>query len=272
MRYCPACGTQYTDDTLRFCLQDGSQLVDSLEADPPTVAFDETPTVLRQRNPAAVTRSDFRQDPVETAPERRSIFVPLLIAGITGAVLFVAGAIATWVFLSGGREAMADNSANVNAKTPAPPKFSVPTPSPRTSVTASPAPTSSASEIDIEHARRDISQVIERWRSDTENLNLNSYMENYARTVDYYNRRGASRTDVRNDKARAFDIYDSIRMNLDDIRITVDQAGNVATAEFDKEWDFQGARNSSGRVRSQLRFRRDGERWLIVGERDLKVY
>ena len=203
------------------------------------------------------------------------MFVPLLIAGITGAVLFVAGAIATWLFLSGGREAIGNSSANVNSRTSASPgstNASASTPNPRSSVTASPAPSPSPSEIDIEHARREVSQVIERWRSDTESLNLNSYMENYARTVDYYNRRGASRSDVRTDKARAFGMYDSIRMNIGDLSISVDKTGERATAEFDKEWEFRGERNSSGKVRSQLRFRRDGEKWLIVGERDLRVY
>ena len=97
-------------------------------------------------------------------------------------------------------------------------------------------------------------------------------MENYARTVDYYNRPGASRSDVRTDKARAFGTYDSIRMNIGDLNISVEKTGEHATAEFDKEWDFRGERNSSGKVRSQLRLRWEGEKWLIVGERDLRVY
>lgn len=42
MKHCPACGTQYTDDTIRFCLQDGLSLVESRETETPRVAYDET--------------------------------------------------------------------------------------------------------------------------------------------------------------------------------------------------------------------------------------
>ena len=39
MMICPACGTQYSDDTLRFCLQDGTSL---------TVAHDANTEVVTQ--------------------------------------------------------------------------------------------------------------------------------------------------------------------------------------------------------------------------------
>src|SRR5215211_2144455 len=35
MKQCPTCGTNYADDTLRFCLEDGTPLVDGVEQ--PTV-------------------------------------------------------------------------------------------------------------------------------------------------------------------------------------------------------------------------------------------
>ena len=275
MRYCPACGTQYTDDTLRFCLQDGSTLAVTGEGTSKNVVLDETPTITRQRTPAAPTRSDVRYDTGDTLPKRRSMFVPFLLAGITGTVLFVAGAVATWIFLSGSGDEHRDNTANVNVRTstsPANINVSVPTPNPRTSVTQSPTPLQSLPERDVEKARLEVSQVIEQWRADTEGLNLNSYMENYARTVDYYNRRGASRDDIRNDKARAFGTYDSIRMDISEMNLSIEGSGGAATAEFDKEWEFRGTRSSSGKVRSQLRLRREDGRWLIVGERDVRVY
>jgi hypothetical protein len=102
--------------------------------------------------------------------------------------------------------------------------------------------------------------------------NLDSYMGNYADTVDYYSHAGASRSYVRNDKARAFGLYDTMTVNLTNMNVSVDESGNTATATFDKEWDFQGPRNSSGKVQTQLRLRNVDGRWLIMGERDLKVY
>lgn len=41
MKQCPKCGNSYTDDTLRFCLEDGT----------PLVANDEQPTVFRSGDP-----------------------------------------------------------------------------------------------------------------------------------------------------------------------------------------------------------------------------
>ena len=51
MKHCPNCRTRYTDDTLRFCLQDGTPLAADAEQLPPTVAFGEaeTETVISPR-------------------------------------------------------------------------------------------------------------------------------------------------------------------------------------------------------------------------------
>lgn len=56
MKYCPNCRTNYTDDTLKFCLQDGMMLTqvadsnaDSSAADSPTIAFDDAATIATSR-------------------------------------------------------------------------------------------------------------------------------------------------------------------------------------------------------------------------------
>ena len=276
MKYCPSCGTQYTDDSLRFCLQDGSRLLVPSDGETPTVAFDETPTVTRQRMPAAVTRQDVGEVLITSPTGKRPSFYPYLIAGIAGALLFIAGAAATWYFLSGRSSAARNNNIAVqtnNAAAPTPGNTSRPSPtsSPRSSP-ASPTPSLTPVDVDIEQTRREVAEVVDRWRSNTEALDVDAYMENYADKVDYYNRRGASRATVRNDKKRAFGLYDSVRMEVSNMNISVNDIGDRATAEFDKAWDFRGNRNSSGKVRSQLQLRREGERWLISGERDLRVY
>jgi len=126
--------------------------------------------------------------------------------------------------------------------------------------------------VDKETARREVSESINNWRSLGEARDLDSYMSNYADRVDYYNRSGVTRGAVRSDKARAFGLYSSMNYTLSNMNVSVDDSGTRATAEFDKEWDFRGSRPSSGKVRSQLRLRNEGGRWLITGERDLKVY
>jgi hypothetical protein len=282
MKHCPSCGTQYTDDTLRFCLQDGSQLIEKREAETPTVVLEETPTVVRQRLPAEVTRNDVRSIGRTPGAKKRSSFYPFLIAGITGVALFIAGVAATWIYLSKRPVAGDNNLPNAPNVTGSPSPSNVsgffPTPSPRNSITPETVPSrnstppSTTGDTETANSREDVSNTVDRWKSNAEAVDLDSYMQNYAETVDYYNRRAASRSVVRADKARAFAMYDSIRIDLSNRNISVDNGGQRATAEFDKEWDFRGRRNSSGKVRTQLRLRREGSRWLIVGERDLRVY
>ena len=49
MKKCPQCGTQYSDDTLSYCLQDGTSLAAS-DAGTPTVVLGETETVPARRD------------------------------------------------------------------------------------------------------------------------------------------------------------------------------------------------------------------------------
>jgi len=49
MKTCPSCGSRYTDDTLSFCLSDGSRLADETSAGEVTVVLGETETVARPR-------------------------------------------------------------------------------------------------------------------------------------------------------------------------------------------------------------------------------
>ncbi|MEP6902467.1 MAG: hypothetical protein ABJA66_12000, partial [Actinomycetota bacterium] len=49
MKQCPSCQSQYTDDTLQFCLQDGSPLRPVSGSPVKTVAFGEQETVVSNR-------------------------------------------------------------------------------------------------------------------------------------------------------------------------------------------------------------------------------
>ncbi len=49
MKYCPSCQITYADESLRFCLQDGTELRETLENVPmPTVEMRELETIVRQ--------------------------------------------------------------------------------------------------------------------------------------------------------------------------------------------------------------------------------
>ena len=134
------------------------------------------------------------------------------------------------------------------------------------------AANSSVAPVDKEQVKRDVSQKVDSWKSAAESLNLNGYMSNYAGTVDYYNKKGASLSTVRADKQRAFSTYDSMKITLSNMNVTPDATGETATAVFDKEWVFSGAKYSAGKVQTQLKLKKISGQWLITGERDLKVY
>lgn len=299
MRYCPSCQTQYTDDTLRFCLQDGSTLIERLEADTPTVAFGETNTVVSNRRAGQTQDSQVTswraEEPTRVAsgqasPRKSNVLLPVFATAAVMFLLLAVAVIGIWIYMSSGRvvgtDDLAKNTANLATPAPSDTSSFVPTPVPtpttppqgsntpytNTFTPPFPTPTEPPPTTDKEGARRDVAQSVYGWKSMAESRNLNAYMGNYADTVDYYRKPGSSVGFVRSDKARAFSMYSSMRINISNMSVTVDDSGTRATAVFDKEWNFQGSRNSSGKVRSQLQFRNSNGRWLITGERDLKVY
>jgi hypothetical protein len=75
------------------------------------------------------------------------------------------------------------------------------------------------------------------------------------------------------ERARAFTSYDSMDVKIDNVEVEPDASGRRATATFDKRWEFRSdSKTATGRVRQQLTFVKQGDRWLIASERDLQVY
>jgi hypothetical protein len=202
-------------------------------------------------------------------------------------LLFGAIGIGAFLYMNSGSE----QKANVNTNTALPPSnlntaFNAPSPAAKTNSSALPSPAPSVGpantnpgtntappppSADDGPARSEISQLVYGWKSSLESRDLEGYMDNYASTLDYYTRSGMSRSAVRADKARAFNSYNSMRVSISNMTVTSD-GPSAATATFDKEWTFSGSSTSSGKVRSQLKFREIGGKWLIVSERDVRVY
>ena len=276
MKSCPACKTQYSDDTLKYCLQDGTPLAGMSENEMPTVVFGETEaTVARSRHDrmnvpvGGQTQHIYQQTaPSSFADDKppRSNTLKVVVATVLGMLLLfgVTAAAAYFMFFRGDKTAA--NNANLNANVNIPAKSPTPAP-PRT-----PSPTPAPADFDLAKIKSDITNRISTWENDAESLDLDSYMSNYAPKVDYYKKPGASLDDVRSDKQRAFEKFDSINFNISNVEVTVDPSGEVATATFDKEWDFSGDDESRGKVRQEMKFKKIGGKWLITGERDLKVY
>lgn len=279
MKYCPHCHTSYSDETLRFCLQDGSVLVGEKAAS--STAAVEPETVVRQR-PASENRPPPPLPPTNPAPRNdggeirapkksNTALIVFLTALVT--LLLAGGAIGLWLLSrSDGKNDVARNSnadsintrsskpinansfnanvnaasnasnanANVNANRVILVNAASPAAPKNDAVDSeTPAPTPA---FDAERIQSEVSDSVTNWTSAHESGDISGLMGNYGDRLDYYyNSRNVGVGAVRGDKRRAFELYDDIRMKISNLRVTPDEGGERATAVFDKEWEFEGS-------------------------------
>lgn len=98
MKRCPACSRVYDDDGLRFCLDDGTNLVERSPAEPvPTTLVlppteQPVPTMKQASPPEVPPLHDERPGPTAAAaPRKRNVWLWIIIAALL--VPFVAGAV-----------------------------------------------------------------------------------------------------------------------------------------------------------------------------------
>lgn len=314
MKYCPNCQTTYTDDTLRFCLQDGTKLTDvsNSSQDMPTVAFDESETVVSPKPPQQVVRINLpepepqnwdraeqpriteqpriaeqpriTEQPRIAAPHietKKSNTALTVLATVLGMLLLFGIAGAWFLLRSRNHEVAAVNNNANNAPANRSAASNAANIQNLNANTAKPTPTPTATPVakpvlrpeDAKAVTEDVKNAVDDWVNSSENLDLDENLNQYADSVDYYIAGRVNRARVRAEKKRAFDQYDSINFNISNMRVTPDTSGDKATAVFDKEWNFEGEnKRSSGKVQQQLTLAKIGGRWLITGERDLKTY
>lgn len=305
MKICPQCRITYADDTLQFCLEDGARLVDDLSQvnETQTQVFPEIETVVgRQPGRIEIGTAGEPRPPIldQSQVTRVSTLQPqakksntVLAVGVTAlAMLVIFGCgIGGWLFLSGGgRDTSATKNNNLGNTTNSdpynsnsfistsptmPPKSSpVPTYTPATTSTATPNSLPPPSIVDTQAVGQEVSNNLYAWKSMLESRNFNGYMGTYADRLDYYYTKGRlTAGQVKADKQRAFNLYRNFNVNISNMSTTVDPSGDRATVTFDKEWYFDRPGNPSrGKVRSQFQFTKINGRWLITGEKDLKVY
>ena len=116
MKYCPSCQITYADDSLRFCLQDGTGLLDYVDNAPaPTVDYSERETVVRQKpvtsgfQPSRVTQ-DAR---VEPEAKNKNSFPAIIVTALVCCVLF-GGIFAAWQMLG----SKASDKVDIHISTP----------------------------------------------------------------------------------------------------------------------------------------------------------
>lgn len=278
MKMCPQCRTIYTDDSLQYCLQDGTPLVNSAA----TNDWTESETVV---SPKRTTNKDLPPQSRETftdAVPRKSNTGLIVAFTILLTLLAVVAAIFGVLYYRAVNKR--EIAQNVNSTKPANNAVSninqnsninssvssnieqTPT------VTPTPIPTLNPKEI--KKIKSGVKDTVENWKDALEDHDLDELLNNYAPTVDYYNLNNVAVGKIRADKQRALELYDDINIKISNFDVTPDETGEKATAVFDKEWNFEGegGRFSSGKVRQQLQFAKIGGKWLITSERDLKTY
>ncbi len=121
--------------------------------------------------------------------------------------------------------------------------------------------------------KKAITTRLNLWKTSIEAPDINKHLQHYADQIEtYYTVSNVDKDFVQADRRRAFEKFDTLKVQLINIDITF-QADDAATVTFDKTWDFRNATDfSSGLVQQEVRLRNFENRWLIVSEKDLQVY
>lgn len=284
MKYCPSCQTEYADDQLQFCLQDGTVLLDARNADTEseTLVIPKQVEPIRFEPPSAYQTNQTNwqpSEPVVYSQEKKKPNTPMVVVlSVLGTILLLGlGGLGAWLYLKNSRNEVV--SVNVNKTTNRPTNSNAATNQNSNSNLAAASPTATPTAQpalkpeEFKAVTNDVKDALNDWKDATEDFDFEKHIGSYADTVDYYNGGRVSVAKIRADRQKAFEIYDSMDVDIDNLKVTPDASGEKATAVFDKKWNFEGEENfSSGKVQQQLQLEKINGRWLITSEKELKVY
>ena len=211
------------------------QVTEQLKTNEPTERFTTNKDVNQMRielpEPQQNTWEQSRETQVasfQPPPQKSNTLVTVLATALVMLLLFGAAGIGAWFYFSDDKTDVTkdtntrSNNENQqfekdisNKESPTPTaisKDSTPIPSP-------------TSNFNPEEVKKKVSDVIYSWKSASESLNLDAHMNNYADTVDYYNKSKVSKNLVKSDRQKAYNKYDDIEINLSNISITPDSTG-----------------------------------------------
>ena len=120
MKHCPKCNRQYADDSLRYCLEDGTALVSpARDAEPPPTEILPRPRATYQPSEPTIPSYMHRDDARLPPPTEVRRTHPIVIAGVVAIVLLLTVLVAIaglYVIQHSGNA----NSNQANAESPAP--------------------------------------------------------------------------------------------------------------------------------------------------------
>jgi hypothetical protein len=302
MKRCPTCQSTYTDDSLRFCLQDGTALVNvsrSGSAGGPTIPDQEKTLLINSAGrggeepppteilPSPPMPTLVAPRPHVTAPQQprptatgpndattaqgaknNALVIPVTIA-LTVLMLAAAG-LGAWL-LFGNRDKSGTAS---NVRTDRTTTSQTPAASPAATSTPAASPSPSPSPVNVAVLRKEVMEALNGWAQSSMERDIDAQMSYYADTLDiYYTKTNVSASVVRADRERAYDTYSTLDIELSNVQITPDTTGERANTLIDKTWNFEGEEKaSSGSVQQEIRLAKRDGRWLIIGEKDVQVY
>lgn len=122
--------------------------------------------------------------------------------------------------------------------------------------------------------KKSINASLNSWRASIEERDAERHLQHYGDQIEtYYNASNVNQAFVLDDRRRAFERYETLKVQLINIDIYL-ESKDLATIVFDKTWDFKRAAGgfSNGLVQQEIKMRKTENRWLIFSERDLEVY
>jgi ketosteroid isomerase-like protein len=298
MKYCPACRSQYTDPTLRFCLQDGAILhvgeakqTAAKQSTIDTVSFSDPITADNILQTAELNLYAPPKDPDKPRPPQPArprsetkkkkssakLWLAVFPAVLVPAVIGFGG----WSYLRSQNRQTVQATAPANTSTPEITRQAPPADlsGAASQTVAANQPANSNSEppatAGSEAVKKEIADAVELWRQALEARKVPDYLSKYAEKADYFDKTGAGSAEIRREAQKMFDTYSDIDINLTNVRVAVDPEGSRATAVFDKEWSYHAAKDqdlSEGKARTKLRFQKTGSEWKIISEKYQKVY
>ena len=306
MKRCPTCQNMYTDDSLSYCLQDGTKLVtvsdSSREAtrhisgsgagrrtgsepppteimrpeDMPTARIEATPPTREQQRARPTALDEEQQTVIRATPAPgRSNATVIALSIVVGLLLVTVGGLIAWIMM---RDRPQPETrvlpANSNQAEVRPPANTNTTARSNTNNQPSANITPQPSPVDVSAVRTEVQATLNDWAGTVRQRNLDEHMKYYADVLDvYYNATKVSRDRVRADRSAAFDKYSSLEMQITNLNIDVDPSGTRATATFDKTFEFSNDEKTySGSGLNRFWFVKTGGRWRITGEKELKSY
>lgn len=261
VKVCPQCNSSYTDESLQFCLSDGTPLV-ATETNSASWHSAETiydPNIIIQQpsphqtspNSNSQTNSSLQinSGTFQSAQKSSNLFVLIGLAVLLGGIAFGS----YWLFFR-------ENSGDVNKTN-------------LTQTNETKRPVVELSPEQNAQVIKEVTALLQTWNTANKERKIEDHIKCYADTLEvYYKESGKDKNHVKADRLRAYQLFDSIDIQIDNIKITP-ESETSASATFDKTWTFKNSKKvSTGSVQQEFNFIKKDGKWLINGEKDTKVY